>query len=54
MVLIGTARAGLVGPVPWALATPALTSTGAGALAEVPGLMGGLNLLITLADLRPC
>jgi hypothetical protein len=54
MVLIGTARAGLVGPVPWALATPALTSTGAGALAEVPGLMGGMNRGITLADLRPC
>jgi hypothetical protein len=54
MVLIGTASSGLVGPVPWALATPALTSTGAGALAEVPGVMGWTNLFITLADLRPC
>jgi hypothetical protein len=54
MVLIGTARAVLVGPVPWALATPALTSTGAGALAEVPGLMGGMARVFTLADLRPC
>jgi hypothetical protein len=53
MVLIGTARAALE-PAPWALATPALTSTGAGALAEVPGLMGWTNLFITLADLRPC
>jgi hypothetical protein len=53
MVLIGTARAAL-GPGPWALVTPALTSTGAGALAEVPGLMGGMKLLITLTDLRPC
>jgi hypothetical protein len=54
MALIGTASSGLVGPVPWDLATPALRSTGAGALAEVPGLMGWTNLFITLADLRPC
>jgi hypothetical protein len=53
MVLIGTARAAL-GPAPLALVTPALTSTGAGALAEEPGLMGWMNRDITLADLRPC
>jgi hypothetical protein len=53
MVLIGTARDAL-GPAPWALATPALTSTGAGALAEVPGLIGGMAWTFTLADLRPC
>jgi hypothetical protein len=50
MVLIGTARA-VLGPAPWALATPAVTS-GAGALAEVPGLMAGMERDFTLADLR--
>ena len=56
MVLIGTASSGL-GPALSALEVTAETSlersTGAGALAKVPGVMGGTGLAFTLADPRP-